>query len=206
MELVEGETLEDRLGRGPIPLNEALQIARQIIDALEAAHERGIIHRDLKPATIKVGAGFRFGESDRTITFGRRPNSSQWIDSRHGGNGRLRVDGTGPRKSRRHSHRYLAFGCVLFEMLTTKPVFDGETVTDIIAKIVQSEPPWNLLPSDLPSSVRILLEAALRKDLKQRLQHIGDARLFLNQSTFQAAPTTVVARPSERHGSYEPLR
>ena len=169
MELVEGEDLSQRISRGRVPIDEALPIARQIADALEAAHEQGIVHRDLKPANIKVQAG-RHGEGPRLrVGEGAGPGSGI------AGSGILNVANSptittpamtqagvilgtaaymspeqaqGPR--RRQAHRHLGFGCVLFEMLTGPRAFAGDDVTDTLAAIIRAEPDWTLLPPQLP--------------------------------------------------------
>jgi Tol biopolymer transport system component len=208
MELVEGETLHDRLVRGPVPLDEAPHIAQQIVDALEAAHGRGIVHRDLKPANIKLtpdgtvkvldfglarleasGAG-ESGDAlsnSPTITNASMPGVIL---------GTLAYMSPEQARGKVADSRsdIWAFGCVLFEMLSGRQPFTGETGTDIIAHIVTAEPAWDRLPVEVTSPVRTLLAAALTKDPKRRLQHIGDARLFLSAPVVPEAPTSAHAR------------
>jgi eukaryotic-like serine/threonine-protein kinase len=193
MELVEGETLAERLQQGPLPLREALDIAQQIADALEAAHEKGILHRDLKPANIKVTPD----GSVKVLDFGLAkvldgsPAGTQLANSptlsRLATQAGL-IMGTAaymsPEQARgkpvdRRTDVW-AFGCVLYEMLTAKPAFDGETITDILGAIVHKEPDWSALPSDAPARLRELLQRCLQKDPKQRLRDMGDARLEID--------------------------
>jgi Tol biopolymer transport system component len=195
LELVGGETLADRLMRGPIPLDEAVQVARQIVDALEAAHERGIVHRDLKPGNIKIGSDGKVKVLDFGLAKVATPsaaaeafsNSPTLMSGSLGGV----ILGTAPYMSPEQARGKTvdartdvwAFGCVLYEMLTGKRAFAGETTTDTLAKVLEAQPHWEALPATVPGTIRMLLEAALSKDPKDRLQHIDDARVFLNRSS-----------------------
>jgi Tol biopolymer transport system component/tRNA A-37 threonylcarbamoyl transferase component Bud32 len=207
MELVEGETLGQRLKRGALPLDDALKIGRQVIDALEAAHERGIVHRDLKPANIKLtpdgkvkvldfGLAKALGSSELEGDFSNSP-------TRVSGSIAGVVLGTAAYMSPEQAKGkpvdartdVWAFGCVLYEMVTGRQAFQGETSTDIIAQIVAGHPNWDLVPQDTPPSLRMLLTTALNKDPRQRLQHVGDVRPFLDPafiSTTSAKPATSV--------------
>jgi len=191
LELVEGETLADRIARGPIPVEETLIIAKQICDALEAADEKGIIHRDLKPANIKLAPGGKV----KVLDFGLAKalpdvsgnatvsNSPTLVSGSLGGV----IIGTAAYMSPEQARGMdvdartdiWAFGCVLYELLTSKPAFTGTTATNIIAKIIERQPNWSLLPSETPLLIRTLLSSALAKDRTQRLQHIADAQFFL---------------------------
>jgi serine/threonine protein kinase/dipeptidyl aminopeptidase/acylaminoacyl peptidase len=196
LELVEGPTLADRLTRGPIPCDEGLPIARQIADALEAAHERGVVHRDLKPANIKL----RSDGTVKVLDFGLAkardaaaaasdvslsPTLTSPAMTQMG-----IVLGTAPYMSPEQacgktvdkSSDIWAFGCVLFEMLTGKRAFDGGAVTEIIAAVVRAEPEWSCLPTETPDSIRRLLRRCLEKDRKRRLADIRDARLEIDDS------------------------
>src|SRR5215211_7059859 len=211
MELVEGEDLSQRLVRGPIAIDEALPIAKQIAEALEAAHEQGIIHRDLKPANIKVShdgvvkvldfglaklldPAFADRPSDATATVTSPPMlTSAGV-----------VLGTAaymaPEQARgRAADRRVdiwAFGCVLYEMLTAKKPFGGETLTDVMAAVIHTEPDWSRLPGSIPQPVRLLLRRCLQKDPRHRLQAIGDARITIEEILSGAVPVDAIpARP-----------
>jgi serine/threonine-protein kinase len=186
MELVEGETVAERLKRGPIPVDEALQVARQIADALEAAHAQSIIHRDLKPANIKLTPDGKVKVLDFGLAkalSGRAdidPSNSPTVLS---GSMPGVVMGTAAYMSPEQARGKAvdartdiwAFGCVLYEMLTAQHAFDGETATDIVAKIIQASPTGTaFLPMSL-LQFEHCLKILLSKDPRQRLQHIGDA-------------------------------
>ena len=200
LELVEGPTLADRLTRGALPIPEALALARQIAEALDAAHEKGIVHRDLKPANIVLqsainASGVPSGEQRaKVLDFGlakplalglkggltERPSS---LDGTEEG----RILGTpaymSPEQARGQAvdkrTDIWAFGCVLFEMLSGRPAFDGDTMSDTFVRILEREPEWTALPADTPAAVRTLLDRCLRKDPGSRLHDIADARLEL---------------------------
>ena len=197
MELVEGPTLADHIARGPIPIADALPIARQIGEALEAAHEQGIIHRDLKPANIKVrGDGtvkiLDFGLAkamepiqDVSPSQSMSPTITSPVMTRAGV-----ILGTAAYMSPEQARGYAvdkradiwAFGCVLYEMLTGRRAFAGETVSDLIAAILDREPDWMALPDGLPSSVVTLLKRCLDRNTKRRLRDIGDARIEIDDA------------------------
>jgi serine/threonine protein kinase len=206
MELVEGETLADRIARGPIPIDEALPIAKQIAEALEAAHEQGIIHRDLKPANIKIRSDgtvkvLDFGLAklaEPSAASGTNPSPlslSPTITSPALMTGVGVLLGTAaymaPEQARgkpvdRRADIW-AFGCVLYEMVTGTRAFEGEEASDTLAAILRGEPDW----SRIPANVHRLLRACLDKDRKKRLQAIGDYRLLLDEAT--VAPRKAVA-------------
>jgi serine/threonine protein kinase len=217
MELVEGPTLHDRVAHGSIPLAETLSIARQVADALEAAHEQGIIHRDLKPANIKVRPDGRvkvldFGlaklvETDRTR---ETRGSAQLAESPTitspamqtivgvllGTAAYMSPEQAKGDEADRTSDVW-AFGCVLYEMLTGRVAFQGATVSETIASVLKDEPDWRRLPTDTPENIRRLLRRCLNKDRKRRIQHIGDARLELEEPSV-ASPHTVAPSRRER--------
>jgi Tol biopolymer transport system component/tRNA A-37 threonylcarbamoyl transferase component Bud32 len=208
MEMIEGDTLSERLKSGPLPLDEALDIAKQIADALAAAHERGIVHRDLKPANIKItpSGAVKVLDFGLAKALASREMQSQlsMMPTKVSGSVVGMVVGTvgymSPEQARGKEvdarTDIWAFGCVLYEMLTGRKAFEGETATDIIARIVSGEPDLSLLPADVPTPIRLLLEATLTKNVQQRLQHIGDMRLFLDRKFFPAtASATVAAGP-----------
>jgi len=212
MELVDGETIAERVAsRGPMPVDEVVAIARQIASALEAAHERGIVHRDLKPANIKL----RPDGSVKVLDFGLAKELSAG-GSREAMSLSPTVTGQtmpgvimgtlgymSPEQARGKAvdarADIWAFGCVLFEMLAGRAAFDGETATDILAAVVSGEPQWERLPRTTPAGLRQLLRVTLTRDVRERLQHIGDARLFLSADGLEApSPATPAHRP-ERH-------
>jgi Tol biopolymer transport system component len=194
MELVEGPTLADRIRSGPLPSDEALPIAKQICEALEFAHERGIVHRDLKPANIKVteegtAKVLDFGLAKALeADLGPTDISSSPTMSRMATQAGM-ILGTaaymspeqarGKRADRRSD--IWAFGCVLYEMLTGKMTFSGETVSDTLADIIKEQPDWSRLPAGISARVRVLLQRCLTKDPRQRLQAIGDARIAIEE-------------------------
>ena len=196
LELVEGPTLADRLLRGAIPCDEALTIARQIVDALEAAHEQGIVHRDLKPANIKLRPDgtvkvLDFGLAKALDAAAPAGGVSQSPTLASPAMTRLGVVlGTAPYMSPEQargktvdkSSDIWAFGCVLFEMLSGARAFGGDDVTETIAAVVRAEPEWSRLPADTPDSVRRLLRRCLEKDGKRRLADIRDARLEIDEA------------------------
>jgi eukaryotic-like serine/threonine-protein kinase len=193
MELIEGPTLADRLKAGPIQFEEALPIAKQIIDALEVAHERNIIHRDLKPANVKVtDAGvvkvLDFGLAKVLVSDSSNPDLSHSPTLLKGTEAGV-ILGTAAYMSPEQAKGKAvdkrsdiwAFGCVLFEMLTGKQPFSGETLTDTLAAVVRGEPEWDQLPASIPQHIKRLIQRCLEKDAKRRLRDIGDARYELDQ-------------------------
>src|SRR5262249_30460184 len=186
---------------GPIPVDEAIGIAKQIAEALAAAHQQGIVHRDLKPANIKLTPNgtvkvLDFGLA-KPIATGAVGSGSSMLPTMVSGSGMGTITGTvaymSPEQARGKEvdarTDIWAFGCVLYEMLVGRPAFDGETPTDIIANVVKGLPNFDALPAGTPMSIKFLLTATLNKNIGQRLQHIGDAALFLDQSAVPTAPT-----------------
>jgi len=208
LELVEGPTLADRIARGPIPLAEALPIAKQIAEALEAAHEQGIVHRDLKPANIKI----REDGAVKVLDFGlaKAMESPVALSPEVSDSSTLTTPamtragvilGTAAYMSpeqargRRVDKRtdVWSFGCVVYEMLTGRAAFAGETVSDLIAMVLTREPDLTALPTATPASVRRLLRRSVEKDVRRRLRDIGDARLELDEPPDE--PARDAARP-----------
>src|SRR5262245_3967103 len=211
MELVEGDDLSQRIAHGAIPLDDALPIAKQIAEALEAAHERGIVHRDLKPANIKV----RPDGTVKVLDFGlAKAIENAAAANAHAMNSpTLSIHATeagvilgtaaymspelaAGRPVDKRSDLW-AFGVVLMEMLTGRAVFMGETVSHVLASVLKSDPDWTALPADTPTPIRRLLRRCLDKDRKRRLADAGDARLEIDEAL---APTgeasmTRVTRP-----------
>lgn len=204
MELVEGETLAERIHRGRLSIPDTLSIARQIIDALDAAHEKGIVHRDLKPANIKITAT----GAVKVLDFGLAKLDPRGVSETDalsqsptvtiGGTREGVIAGTvaymSPEQARgTHVDKRTdiwAFGCVLYEMLTGRLAFDGKTVSDTIAAILEHEPDWNALRDGTPIALRRLLQRCLVKDPARRLRDIGDVRIELEEMLSAPQPTS----------------
>ncbi|MDQ3488919.1 MAG: protein kinase [Acidobacteriota bacterium] len=202
LELVEGATLAERLAQGPLPIQEALTVARQIAEALEAAHGKGIIHRDLKPANIKITPDgtvkvLDFGLAKVFADEGSVRTLSQLAPITIDGTQDGVIAGTAaymsPEQARGKSvdkrTDIWAFGCVLYETLSARPAFRGETSPDTVAALLELEPEWSVLPAQTPPSIRRLIQRCLEKDPKRRLRDIGDARLEIEE----ALSTTVAS-------------
>ena len=207
MELVEGNDLSQRIARGAIPLDEALPIAKQIAEALEAAHEQGIIHRDLKPANIKL----RSDGTVKVLDFGlaKAMDAEAGLAGRPGGAAGVsrpglsvspmltspaQMTGVGvilgtaaymaPEQARGNvvdkRADLWAFGCVLWEMLTGHRLFEGATVSDTLAAVLETEPDWSTLPADTPAPIRTLRRRCVEKDRIKRIVDIAVAQFLLN--------------------------
>jgi serine/threonine protein kinase len=189
MELVEGDTLAERMNRGALPVPEALQIAAQIAAALDAAHEHGIVHRDLKPANIKVTPDgivkvLDFGLAKVIGATGERDEAADLTVTSDGTRVGV-VLGTAAYMSPEQARGLpvdkrtdiWAFGCVLFEMLTGRRPFTGKTIPDVVSAVLQRDPDWDALPASTPPAVRRLLRRCLERDLRRRLHTIAHARL-----------------------------
>src|SRR5262245_41959633 len=211
LELVEGPTLADRLKAGPIPVDEALPIARQIADALETAHEQSIIHRDLKPGNIKL----RPDGTVKILDFGLAKALEPAFPANADATASPTITtpamtrtgvllGTAvymsPEQARGHHvdrrADIWAFGCVLFQMLGGRRAFRGETVTDTLAAVMRDSPPLDALPAATPPRVRLLIARCLERDPRRRLRDIGDARLELETLDAAAAAPASEQAPS----------
>ncbi len=195
LELVEGPTLADRIAQGPRPVDEALTIARQIADALEAAHEYGIVHRDLKPSNIKVRPDGTVKVLDFGLAKPRDPgeterDTSDAVITSPAMTAAGMLLGTAAYMSPEQARGLAvdkrsdvwAFGSVLYEMLTGKRAFDGSDVAETIAAVLRAEPDWAALPPNAPQPLRTLLRRCLEKNPKRRLRDIADARLELEDA------------------------
>ena len=215
MELVEGDDLSQRIARGAIPIDEVLPIAKQIAEALDAAHEQGIIHRDLKPSNVKV----RSDGAVKVLDFGL----AKAMEPTAGSSANLSMSPTittpavtqagmilgtaaymSPEQARGKAidkrTDVWAFGCVVYEMLTGRAAFAGDTLSDTIAAILEREPNWSVLPAATPAPIRRLLVRCLDKDVKRRLRDIGDARTEIDDMVSGAITltpaTSTIAPPS----------
>ena len=211
MELVEGDDLSQRIARGAIPIDEALPIAKQIADALEAAHEQGIIHRDLKPANIKV----RPDGTVKVLDFGL----AKAMEPAAGSSPNMSMSPTITTPAMTQAGMILgtaaymspeqakgrtvdkrsdvwAFGAVLYEMLTGRRAFEGEDVSDTLARILMKEPDWTALPATVPPAVVTVLRRCLQKDRKQRMRDLGDVSLALEGAFETTVPGTAAPAPA----------
>ena len=213
LELVEGDTLAERIANGPLPIREVLGIVQQVAEALDAAHERGIVHRDLKPANIKITPDgivkvLDFGLAKAAIGDGAGPDLTRSPTITRGGTRDGMLLGTAGYMSPEQVRGKLsdmrtdiwAFGCVLYEMLTGQVAFAGETLSDTIAAILGREPDWAVLPAATPPPIRRLLRRCLDKDVKRRLRDVADARAdiddVLSGVTPLSGPTPSIAAAS----------
>jgi eukaryotic-like serine/threonine-protein kinase len=214
MELVDGEDLAQLVARGPLPLDQAVALARQIAAALEAAHEAGIIHRDLKPANVKVREDGAVKVLDFGLAKALDPAPADALSAAHSptftspdltqmgvllGTAAYMAPEQARGKAVDKRADIWAFGCVLYEMLTGRTAFAGETLPDTLAAIMTRTPDLAALPAGTPPAVRRLLARCLERDPTRRLRDIGEARLALEDGALGAEPeaaTAVAARPS----------
>ncbi len=211
MELVPGQTLAERLATGPLPVTESLDIGRQVASAMEAAHDQGIIHRDLKPGNVRLTPDGRV----KVLDFGlaKAIESSPPMDptqptASYAATREGVILGTptymSPEQVRGRAldkrTDVWSFGCLLYEMLTGRQAFAGDTLSDTLAAVLEREPDWSALPAQTPTRVKHLLQRCLRKDLDRRLRDIGDARVELSETSEDAS-----AFPGETTAATESL-
>jgi serine/threonine protein kinase len=194
LELVDGETLADRIARGPVPVEEALNIAKQICEALEAAHDRGVIHRDLKPANIKITPDGKVKVLDfglaRIYAKGAETDLANSPTLTAAGSIQGVIIGTpaymSPEQARGrdadHRSDVFALGCILYEMLTGRQTFEGEGVSEVLASVLRGTPDPSALPANVSPRVRALLSRCLEKNPKRRWQAVGDLRIEIENA------------------------
>jgi len=195
LELVPGETLAERVAKGPVPVEEALEVCRQIAEGVEAAHEKGVIHRDLKPANVKVtpegkvkildfGLAKAFEAEPPVTDISQSPTLTEEMTRAGVILGTAAYMSPEQAKGKPVDKRadIFAFGAVLYELLTGKRAFGGETITETLASILKSEPDWEKLPGNTPWNIRTLLRRCLHKETNRRLQHIGDVRIEIEEA------------------------
>ena len=205
MAFVDGADLSRRISRGPIPLDESLSICGQIIDALEAAHDHGIVHRDLKPANIEL----RADGTIKVLDFGLAKEVARDVD--HVLTNSPTVAGSGtqagvllgtaaymsPKQARGRvvdaRADIWAFGCLLFELITGRMVFSGESLADVLSGVIGRDPDWSAIPLRTPEPLRRLLRRCLEKDVRRRLRHIGDARWEIEEASSRGVPGPAAA-------------
>ena len=209
MELVPGDTLQERVAKGPVPVEEALEVCRQIAEGVEAAHEKGVIHRDLKPANVKVtpegkvkildfGLAKAFEDEVSFTDISQSPTLTEEMTRAGVILGTAAYMSPEQAKGEAVDKRadIFAFGCVLYELLTGKRTFDGKTITETLGAIIHKEPDWAALPATTPWRIQELLRRCLTKDAHDRLPHIANVRIEVKLALYEPAgelPTGVAS-------------
>ena len=201
LEYVPGQTLAERIAAGPMKIPEALSVALKIAEAVAAAHDNGAIHRDLKPSNIKITPEGKvkvldFGLAKAAPVVGADPQSRVTKPGRVVGTPAYMSPEQARGKPADRRTDIWSFGCVLYEMLTGRLPFEGETATDTLARIIEREPDWDQLPPTTPRNIRVLLRRCLAKDLSRRLQHMGDAVIELDETLNMPPDESEIAEPS----------
>jgi len=200
LEYVPGETLAQRIAREPLKLEEAFSIGQQIAEAVSAAHDKGVIHRDIKPGNIKITPEGKvkvldFGLAKATSSQDKSQGTAITQPGRVIGTPAYMSPEQARGKSTDHRTDIWSFGCIMYEMLTGHIPFEGETATDTVARILEREPDWEVLPQETPMNIRTLLRRCLEKDPQRRLRDIGDAAIEIKE-TLTLPATATTARPA----------
>ena len=207
LELVEGKTLGERIAKDPLPVEEALEVCRQMAEGMEAAHEKGVIHRDLKPANVKVtpegkvkildfGLAKAFEGETPVTDISQSPTLTEEMTRAGVILGTAAYMSPEQAKGKPADKRadVFAFGAVLYELLTGKRAFEGETITETIAAVLKSEPEWERLPSDTPWRIKELLEDCLQKEAHDRLHDIANVRIQIKKALSEPAPVSPIGQ------------
>jgi len=205
LELVEGETLAEKVAKGPLPVEEALEVCRQIAEGVEAAHEKGVIHRDLKPANVKIppegkvkvldfGLAKAFEEETAAADISQSPTLTEEMTKAGVILGTASYMSPEQAKGKPVDKRadIFAFGAVLYELLTGKRAFEGETITETIAAVLMGNPQWEALPENTPWRIRELLDDCLQKEAYDRLHDMANVRILIKKALKEPATVSPI--------------
>jgi non-specific serine/threonine protein kinase len=201
LEYIAGQTLAERIAQEPLNLEEALSIGQQVAEAVSAAHDKGVIHRDLKPGNIKITPEGKvkvldFGLAKASVSDGKSGETAVTEPGRVMGTPAYMSPEQACGKSTDKRSDIWSFGCLMYEMLAGHLPFEGETATEILARIIEREPDWEALPQEIPMNIRTLLRRCLEKKPQRRLQHIGDAVIEINETLNIPVAAPPVTTPS----------